>query len=73
MATWTTIITIVLGVIGWGIAHLPFEPIKAIVDLRCQAQECLIVYGDLSKDAADDERRQAAETFRHRQRQLLWI
>lgn len=62
---WTAILTIILGGIGWGIAKLLFEPLKEIVDLRRQAQECLIAYGDLSKDAPADERRAAADAFRH--------
>jgi len=61
---WSAIASIVLGVCGWGIAKLLFEPLKEIIDLRREAQECLIVYGDLHKDAPADERGQAAGTFR---------
>ena len=41
-----------------------FEPLKEIVDLRREAQECLLVFGNLSKDAASADRRAAAEAFR---------
>ena len=60
----TVIISVVFGVCGWMIAKLLFEPLKEILDLRREAPECLIVYGDLSKDAPPDERRMAAEAFR---------
>jgi hypothetical protein len=60
----TVIISVVFGVCGWMIAKLLFEPVKEILDLRREAQECLIVYGNLSKDAPPDERRMAAESFR---------
>lgn len=60
---WSAIASVVLGLCGWGIAKLLFEPLKEIIDLRRKAQECLIVYGDLHKDASPDERREAAETF----------
>jgi hypothetical protein len=60
---WSAIASVVLGLCGWGIAKLLFEPLKEIIDLRREAQECLIVYGDLHKDAPADERRDAAETF----------
>jgi len=56
--------SIILGICGWIIAKLLFEPTKEILDLRREAQECLIIYGDLSKDAPLDERRIAAEAFR---------
>jgi len=46
------------------IAKLFLDPVKEILEFRCEAQECLIVYGDLSKDAPTDERRMAAEAFR---------
>jgi hypothetical protein len=32
------------------IAKLFLEPVKEMFDLRREAQECQIVYGDLSKD-----------------------
>jgi hypothetical protein len=60
----TVIISVVSGVCGWIIAKLFLEPVKEILDFRREAQECLIVYGDLSKDAHTDERRMAAEAFR---------
>jgi hypothetical protein len=61
---WAAIGSIVLGVIGWAGAKLLFEPIKEIVDLRREAQECLIVFGNLSKDAPPDDRGLAAGAFR---------
>jgi hypothetical protein len=60
----TAIATVALGGIGWIIAKLLFEPLKEIIDLRREAQECLLAYGDLSKDAPADDRRTAAEAFR---------
>jgi hypothetical protein len=60
----SVIISVVSGVCGWMIAKLFLEPVKEILDFRREAQECLIVYGDLSKDAPTDERRMAAEAFR---------
>ena len=60
----TALISVVFGICGWMIAKLLFEPVKEILDLRREAQECLIVYGNLSKDAPADERRMAAEAFR---------
>jgi len=56
--------SIIFGVCGWLVAKLVFEPMKEIVELRREAQECLVLYGDLSKDAPLDERRIAAEAFR---------
>jgi hypothetical protein len=61
---WTVILTVMLGGLGWIIAKLLFEPLKEIADLRRGAQECLIAYGDLSKDASADDRRAAADEFR---------
>jgi len=61
---WTAILTVILGGIGWILARLLFEPLKEIIDLRREAQECLIAYGDLPSDAALDERRNAAAAFR---------
>jgi hypothetical protein len=57
---WTVILTVILGGIGWLIANLLFGPLKEIIDLRRNAQEYLIANGDLSKDAAPDDRRNAA-------------
>jgi hypothetical protein len=57
-------LAILLGVLGWVIPKLLIEPGKEIFDLRREAQECLIVYGNLAKDAPDDERRSAGEAFR---------
>jgi HAMP domain-containing protein len=61
---WTVIFTVILGGIGWIIAKLLFEPLREIADLRRRAQECLIAYGDLSKDAPADNRYAAADAFR---------
>ena len=60
----TVFISVVFGVCGWMIAKFLFEPLKEILDLRRETQECLIIYGDLSKDAPPDERHMAAEAFR---------
>jgi len=60
----TALATIALGAFGWMIAKLLFEPMKEIADLGRQAQEVLIVYGNLSKDAPSEERRTAAQAFR---------
>lgn len=60
----SVIATLFFGAIGWGVTRLLFEPMTAIVDLRREAMECLLVYGDLPSDAPADQRRQAAETFR---------
>jgi hypothetical protein len=61
---WSAIASIVLGAIGWGCARFVFEPMKEIVDLRREAQECLIIHGNLAKDAPAEERRAASDTFR---------
>lgn len=58
------IVSVILGICGWMIAKLIFEPGKEILDLRREAQESLIVYGDLHKDASVNERRMTAEAFR---------
>jgi hypothetical protein len=60
---WSAIASIILGVFGWGFARLVFEPMKEIVDLRRQAQECLIIHGDLAEDAPADERQAASDAF----------
>jgi hypothetical protein len=62
---WTVILTVVLGGTGWIIAKLLFEPLKEIIDLRREAQECLIAYGDVPREAPSDDRRNADEAFRH--------
>jgi hypothetical protein len=64
VTVWSAIASIILGALGWASARLLFEPLKEIVDLRREAQECLIIYGNLSKGAAPDDRRAAAEAFR---------
>ena len=61
---WGAIASVLLGVFGWMFAKLLFEPTKEIVDLRREAQECLILYGDVSKDASSEERTDAAVVFR---------
>jgi hypothetical protein len=61
---WSALASIVLGAVGWWISHLLFEPMKEIVDLRREAQECLIVHGNLAKDAPAEERRAASDAFR---------
>lgn len=52
------------GALGWIIARLVFEPLNEIINLRREAQELLIIYGDLSKDAPPPERQAAGEAFR---------
>jgi hypothetical protein len=37
---------------------------QKILDLRREAQECLIYYGNLAKDAPSDERQEASNAFR---------
>jgi hypothetical protein len=49
---WSALASIVLGAVGWGVTRLLFEPMKEIVDLRHEAQECLIVHGNLGKRSA---------------------
>jgi hypothetical protein len=61
---WSAILSILLGATGWGVTRLLFEPMKEIMDLRRETQECLIIHGNLSKDAPADERRAASDTFR---------
>jgi hypothetical protein len=61
---WSALASILLGVFGWVIPKLLIEPGKEIFDLRREAQECMIVYGNLSPEAPADERRTAAEAFR---------
>jgi hypothetical protein len=56
--------SIAFGAIGWGIANLLVEPMKAIVDLRREVMECMIVYGDLPPEAPAEQRKLAGETFR---------
>lgn len=61
----STVATIFFGAVGWLVTWFFFEPIKAIVDLRREAQECLIFHGNLAKNAPADERRAASDAFRH--------
>jgi hypothetical protein len=48
---WSAIASFLLGVVCWALANLLVKPLQEIVDLRREAQECLIIYGNLSKDA----------------------
>jgi hypothetical protein len=61
---WSAMVSVILGVIGWMIAHLLFEPVNEIMTLRRDAQEALIIHGNLNKDAASEDRRAAADAFR---------
>jgi hypothetical protein len=61
---WSALASIILGAVGWGLTRLLFEPMKEIVDLRREAQECLIVHGNLGKEAPANERRAASDAFR---------
>ena len=67
---WAAIASIILGALGWGFARLVFEPMKEIVDLRREAQECLIIHGNLAKDAPAEDRRAASDTLRPHRRRL---
>jgi hypothetical protein len=60
---WSSIFTLGLGATGWWISKFLFEPLKEIYDLRRDIQECLLIHGDLSKDALEDQRVAAATTF----------
>jgi hypothetical protein len=55
---------IFLGVIGWFFTKLMFEPTKELFDLRRETQECLIIHGNVGKDAPAEERRAASDAFR---------
>lgn len=62
---WSAIATFGLGVGGWGFTWLLFEPTKEIMNLRREAQECLIFHGNVAKpDVPDEERRAASDAFR---------
>jgi hypothetical protein len=61
---WSALSSIVLGIIGWWISKLVFEPVKELVDLRRETQEALLLFGNLDKDAPLPEREEAAATFR---------
>jgi hypothetical protein len=61
---WSVVGTVILGALGWAIAKLIFEPFKEIMDLRRQAQECLILHGYLAADAPPNERLECASEFR---------
>ena len=61
----TTIATIGLGAFGWFVTRLMFEPIREILDLRRETQECLIIHGNLAKDVPTEAyRRAASDAFR---------
>lgn len=62
---WSSLFTLGLGAGGWWISKFLFEPLKEIYDLRRDVQECLIIHGDLSKDAPEDQRGATATTFFH--------
>lgn len=61
---WAAVFSFLLGVLGWIVSRLFFEPIKEILDLRRETQEALIAHGDLQPDAPGEARRAAAATFR---------
>jgi len=61
---WAAIASFLVGAGGWAFARLLFEPLKEIIDLRREVQECLIIYGNLSRDAPAEERHAASEAFR---------
>jgi hypothetical protein len=62
----TTTATIGLGAFGWFVTRLMFEPIREILDLRRETQECLIIHGNLAKDVPTEagDRRAASDAFR---------
>jgi hypothetical protein len=60
---WWSLVTLALGAVGWLTAKFLFEPVKEIYELRRDVQECLLVHGDLSKDAPQEERVAAADAF----------
>lgn len=62
---WAALASFFLGVVGWAFAKLLFEPLKEIIDLRRRVQECLIIHGNVSKDAPAEERYAAAAAYRH--------
>jgi hypothetical protein len=61
---WSALASIILGAVGWVLARLVFEPMKEIFDLRREVQECLIIHGNLGKEAPAEERRAASDAFR---------
>lgn len=61
---WAAIFSFILGIIGWCVSKLLFEPWREIANLRRQAQEYLILHGNLSKDAPRDQRNSTASAFR---------
>lgn len=60
---WSSIFMLTLGAAGWWFSKFLFEPLKEIYDLRRDIQECLIMHGDLPKDAPEDQRIAAATAF----------
>ncbi|GEM_PF-5106322 len=61
---WAAIASFILGVTGWFVSKFLFEPWKEIANLRRDTQECLILHGNLSKDAPPDERVATSSAFR---------
>ena len=64
MSLITFLLGALVGAFGWGVTKLLFEPVKEIIELRREALECLIIYGDLSKEASAEERQAAGDAFR---------
>lgn len=60
----SVLLSFIAGVVGWFAIRFVFDPYREIADLRREAQEALIIYGNLSRDAPADERRIAADAFR---------
>ena len=61
---WSALASIILGAVGWVLARLVFEPMKEIFELRREAQERLIIHGNLGKEATAEERQAASDAFR---------
>ena len=52
---WSALATFGLGALGWFVIHFLFEPIKEILNMRREAQESLIVHGNLAKNAPAED------------------
>lgn len=61
---WPAITSFLFGAVGWFSVKFFFEPWSEIAVHRREAQECLIVYADLSPSASIEQRKAAAEAFR---------
>lgn len=61
---WAAIASFIVGGVGWWLAKFLFEPWKEIADYRREAQEALILYGNLAKTAPPEERATASGAFR---------